>query len=176
MKSPDWHEEPISKRHNRDAFDCGDAALNDFLRKHARQSHDRGAAKTFVAVPDADNARVLGYYTLAPACLAFDRTPESIRKGFARHDVPVFRLARLAVDLAHQSQGLGARLIFAAGLRCILAAKEVGGVALLIDAKNDAVAKWYSKFGAVALNDNPLTLLLPLSSIEATLVRAGHEL
>ncbi|OZA93193.1 MAG: GNAT family N-acetyltransferase, partial [Erythrobacter sp. 34-65-8] len=33
---PDWREEPISKAHDREAFDCGEAELNEFLRRHAR--------------------------------------------------------------------------------------------------------------------------------------------
>jgi len=49
-----WHEEPISKIHERESFDCGVAALNEFLRRYARQSHALGGAKTFVAVKDAD--------------------------------------------------------------------------------------------------------------------------
>ena len=47
---PLWHEEPIARRPNREAFDRGDAAFNDFLHRHARQTHDRGGAKTFLAV------------------------------------------------------------------------------------------------------------------------------
>ena len=43
-----WHEEPISKRHDREAFDCGEAALNDFLQRHARRNHEMGGAKTFL--------------------------------------------------------------------------------------------------------------------------------
>ncbi len=57
----------------------------------------------------------------------------------------------------------------AAGRRCLLAAAEVGGVALLIDAKNDRVAGWYVKYGAVPLLDSPLTLVLPLVTIESAL-------
>ena len=49
MTIPPWHEEPIAKWHNRKAFDCGDAALNEFLRRYARQAHDHGGAKTFLA-------------------------------------------------------------------------------------------------------------------------------
>jgi len=45
MSLPEWREEPIAKKHDRASFDCGEPALNDFLRWHARQSHDRGAAK-----------------------------------------------------------------------------------------------------------------------------------
>ena len=45
MTLPNWHEEAIAKKHDRKAFDCGDAHLNDFLQRYARQSHDLGAGK-----------------------------------------------------------------------------------------------------------------------------------
>ncbi len=45
MMFPAWHEEPIAKNHDRIAFDCGDAALNEFLQRHARKNHDRGGGK-----------------------------------------------------------------------------------------------------------------------------------
>jgi hypothetical protein len=54
-----------------------------------------------------------------------------------------------------------------------MAAAEVGGVALLIDAKNEKVAKWYASYGAVPLLDAPLTLVLPLATIEDALKSAG---
>jgi GNAT superfamily N-acetyltransferase len=174
MIAPDWLEEPIAKKHDRNAFDCGDAELNEFLRKHARQSHERGAAKTFVAAARSDGKTILGFYSLCPAALEYARAPDGVRKGLARHDVPVFRLARLAVSLTVQGQGLGSQLILAAGRRCIRAAAEVGGVALLIDAKNERVATWYSAFGAVPLTDAPLGLLLPLATVQDALQKAGQ--
>lgn len=169
-----WHEEPVSKRHDREAFDCGEAALNEFLRRHARKSHDLGGAKTFLAVDNADNETILGFYSVSPASIAYARTPEAVRRGLARHDVPAFRLARLAVDRTAQRQGLGGRLLLAAGKRCLLASTEVGGVALLIDAKNERVARLYAHYGAVPLADAPLTLLLPLATVEAALRAAGQ--
>jgi GNAT superfamily N-acetyltransferase len=168
-----WHEEPISKKHHRDPFDCGEEALNDFLRRYARKSHDLGGAKTFLAIDDADKETILGFHSLAPASIDYARTPEIIRLGLARHDVPGFRLARLAVDRKFQGQGLGGQLLLAAGRRCLLAAAEVGGVVLVIDAKNERVAGWYASYGAVPLSDRPLTLLLPLATIEAALKKAG---
>jgi hypothetical protein len=45
----------------------------------------------------------------------------------------------------------------------------VGGVALLIDAKSERAAAWYASYGAVALDDAPLSLLLPLQTIAAAL-------
>lgn len=164
-----WREEPISKRPDRLAFDCGEAALNDFLQRHARKSHELGGAKTFLAIDDTDKKTILGFYSLSPASIEYARTPDIVRRGLARYDVPVFRLARLAVDRKMQGQGLGGQLLLAAGRRCLLASAEVGGVALLIDAKNDRVAKWYTGYGAMSLVDAPLTLLLPLSVIAAAL-------
>jgi GNAT superfamily N-acetyltransferase len=164
-----WHEEPIRKSHDREGFDCGEEALNEFLRRHARRSHELGGAKTFLAIDNADDKTVLGFYSLSPASVAYDRTPEIVKRGLARHEVPGFRLARLAVDRKMQGHGLGGQLLLAAGRRCLLAAAEVGGVVLLIDAKNERVAAWYARYGAVPLLDAPLSLLLPLATIEAAL-------
>jgi hypothetical protein len=58
---PAWHEEPIRKTHDRKAFDCGEAALNEFLKRYARRSHDLGGAKTFLAIDDADEKAILGF-------------------------------------------------------------------------------------------------------------------
>jgi hypothetical protein len=55
-----------------------------------------------------------------------------------------------------------------------LAAEQVGGVVLVIDAKNEKVAAWYASFGAVPLLDAPLSLELPLATIEAALKKAGR--
>jgi predicted N-acetyltransferase YhbS len=167
-----WHEEPVGKRHDREAFDCGETALNEFLRRYARKSHETGGAKTFLAIDSADNQAILGYYSLSPAAIAYARTPEFVRCGLARHDVPAFRLARLAVDLKVQGRGLGGQLLLSAGRRCLLASAEVGGVAMLIDAKNTRVAAWYARYGALPLLDAPLSLLLPLTTVEAALKAA----
>ena len=168
-----WHEEPISKKYDRDAFDCGEPALNEFLRRHARKTHELGGAKTFLAIDDNDNKTILGFYSLSPASVAYTRTPEIVKRGLTRHDVPGFRLARLAVDRSVQGRSLGGQLLLSAGGRCLRAAAEVGGVVLVIDAKSDRVARWYASYGAVALLDAPLTLLLPLSTIETVLKAAG---
>jgi len=68
---PPWHEEPISRACDRDVFDCGDASLNAFLRRHARKNHERGGAKTFLAINDGDGKTILGFYSLAPASVAY---------------------------------------------------------------------------------------------------------
>jgi len=168
----EWHEEAITRKHDRAAFDCGDAALNEFLLRYARQSHDQGAAKTFLAIEDNGKA-ILGFYSLAPASLAYDRAPDLARRGLARHEVAGFRLARIAVHSAWHGRGLGGQLLLAAGRRCLAVAAEVGGTLLIIDAKNDRAAAWYANYGAVPLLDTERTLVLPLATLAVALKDAG---
>ena len=160
-----WREEPIARRHDRKNFDCGEATLNEYLQRFARQNHVSAGAKSFVAVPPDEPTRVLGYYSISPGSLEFARVPSALTKHLGRYDVPVFRLGRLAVTLPLQGKGLGADLLFAAAERALLVASEAGGVALAIDAKNERAATWYGRFGALPLLDDPLTLILPLGVI-----------
>ena len=104
---------------------------------------------------------------------SYARTPSIITRGLARHDVPVFLLARLAVRRSVQGQGLGGQLLLAAGRRCLLVAAQAGGVALLIDAKDEPAAHWYASYGALPLLDTPHSLLLPFETIQAALVAMG---
>lgn len=161
--TPAWREEPLGRSHDRKHFDCGEPALNEYLARYARQNHESGGAKSFVAIPPENPTRILGYYSLCPTSLEYARTPDVVRHGLGRYNVPVFRLGRLAVDRSVQGKGLGGQLLIAAGRRCLAVATQAGGVALLIDAKNERAAHWYAGYGAVALLDAPLTLLLPFS-------------
>ena len=174
MTVPVWHEEAITKKHDRKAFDCGDPDLDLFLQRYARQSHEQGGAKTFLAIDDRDGQTIHGFYSLAPAALTYQKTPEIVRRGLAQHDVPGFRLARLATDLRQQGRGLGGQLLAAAALRCIRAAREVGGVILIIDAKGDRAAGWYASYGALPLTDAPRTLVMSLATFESELKTRGH--
>jgi len=174
MSIPAWHEEPIAKEHDRKSFDCGDSSMNEFFQRYARQSHESGAAKTFLAIDNADRKTILGFYSLAPGALAYADTPETVRRGLARHDVPGFRLARIATDVRWQGQGLGGQLLASAARRCLRVAAEVGGLVLIIDAKNNRAARWYTKYGAVPLSNKPLTLVMPLATFSAGLKAAGQ--
>jgi GNAT superfamily N-acetyltransferase len=167
-----WIEEPISRHHDRRTFDCGVAALNLYLSHYSRQNHDAGGAKTFVAVRANEPERILGYYSISPGDIEFAKVPSQLVKRLGRYEVPVFRLGRLAVSLAEQGKGLGEDLLFAAGLRAITVAKEVGGIALVIDAKDGRAARWYQRFGALPLLDDPLKLVLPLDLIAEALSEA----
>ena len=63
MALPSWHEEAIEKHHRRAAFECGEPELDTYLARHARKAHERGAAKTFLAIADDAPGEVLGIFT-----------------------------------------------------------------------------------------------------------------
>jgi len=129
-----------------------------------------GGPKTFVAIEDAGAKTILGFYSLCPDSVDYARTPEIIRRALARHDVPGFRLARLAVDRRMQRQGLAANFCSRRADAASWPRSKVGGVVLVNDAKNEGVAGWYASYGAVPLLDAPL---LPLATIWAELRKAG---
>lgn len=160
-----WREEPISRRHDCESFDCGHPGLNDYLRRYARQNHTRGSTKTFVAEHPDTPSQVLGYYSVCPSELEFELAPEEITRRLARYPVSGFRLARLAVASELQGQGLGSELFAAAAERILSVATKAGGVILLIDAKDERAATWYTRFGAQALADSPLSLVIPLQTL-----------
>lgn len=147
--------------------------MNQFIRRYARQGHEQHITKTFCAIDNADQGRVLGFYTLTTSSMGIHHIPPTLAKGLARHDVGGYKLARIATDLRVAGQGLGGQLLVAAALRCLRASHEVGGHLLYIDAKNDRAARWYVKFGAVPLANHPRTLIIKLEDFAGGLQARG---
>ncbi len=61
----------------------------------------------------------------------------------------------------------------AAGERALAVVAEVGGVTL--DTKDATAAKWYERFGALMLLDDPLKLVLPLSVVAEAIATARQR-
>lgn len=170
MTLPRWHEEPIAKSHDHRSFDCGDGAMNLYLQRFARQSHEQNASKTFCAMDSAVPDRILGFYTITPSAVAHADIPTAMTKGLAQREVAGFKLARLDTAIAVAGQGLGGQMLAAAALRCLRIAAQGGGVLLIIDAKSDRAARWYAGYGAQPLEAQPLTLVMPLATFAADLL------
>jgi hypothetical protein len=84
-------------------------------------------------------------------------------------------LCAIHPDVTVQGQGLGGDLLLAAGERALAVAAEVGGMALAIDAKDENAARWYQRFGALPLLDDPLKLILPLVVIADAIGTAARR-
>jgi GNAT superfamily N-acetyltransferase len=161
----DWRVEPLQRSHDRARFDCGEPALDEYLARFARQNQESGVARTFVAVRDAEPARILGYYSLAVGAIDKANLPPAAAQRFPNFPLPIARLARLAVDRSQQGKGLGEDLLLDALSRCLRVAKDVGIAAVLIDAKHERAKAFYMRYEFDGLPDHPLTLWLPLPAL-----------
>ena len=95
--------EKLGRHHEVDDFDCGEAALNQFLAKFAFPNQQANASQTYLGL--ADEA-IVGFYTLVFSEVSYVDAPERLTKGLARHPVPLMLLARLAVRTSWQGQGV----------------------------------------------------------------------
>lgn len=158
--------EPFEKRkHDRSAFDCGQASLNDFLRKLVTQYESRKLGRTFVAV-QAGDPRVLGYYTLASSAVAFANLPTQESRKLPKHPVPVILLGRLAVDRSCQGRSLGEMLLSDALERSLELSRSLGVFAVEVLAIDNRAAAYYSKYGFLPLLDDARHMFLPMSTIQ----------
>ena len=154
---------PLDVAHERAGFNSNSEPLNRYLREHVTQDIRRRVAACFVAL--ADGQRIAGYYTLASASLLLADLPASTSKKLPRYPtVPTVRMGRLAVDQAFKGQGLGGALLADALDRA--ARSEIAAFAMMVDAKDEVAAAFYRHHGFIALPDSPLTLFLPLATVQ----------
>jgi GNAT superfamily N-acetyltransferase len=155
--------EPLSRRHDRKPFDCGQPALNDYLQRYARQNEESGVGRTYVAVADG-STRVVGFYALSPGSVEFEDVPDALRSRLPRYPIPVAHLGRVAACRSVQGQGLGGALLYDAIYRTVSIADDIGIVAIEVWAKTAQGREFYLKHGFHTLVDDELHLYLPLAT------------
>ena len=158
--------EKLARHHAVDNFDCGEEALNRFLIRFAFVNQQANASQTYVGLADGF---VIGFYTLGVGEVSFDDAPERLKKGLARHPVPLMLLARLAVSLTWQGKGAGTGLLKDAMQRTTQAA-DIGGIrALATHAKNDTARAFYEHFGFIPSPTDSLHLFMLTKDIQRIL-------
>lgn len=154
--------EKLRREHVLDGFVCGKEDLNHFLKRQAWSNQQALSAQTYVL---AKEFNVFGYYSLAAGSVSHDEATERVKKGLARHPIPVILLARLAVDVSLQGKGVGAALLKDALLRTAQAADTIGARALLVHAKDDSAKAFYQHFTFEPSPSDPYHLLLIMKDL-----------
>jgi predicted N-acetyltransferase YhbS len=155
---------PISAQHDVSQFDCGKAALNDWLRQRAQKNEGR-ASRCFVV---CDGHSVVGFYALAAGSVRITEVPKPLRKNMPP-EIPVLVLGRIAVDVRHQGRKIGQFLLRDALQRSLAVAQNIGARALLVHAIDQDVVPFYMQFKFRPFPDGDLTLFLSLSDVAAAL-------
>lgn len=157
----------LEKHHDRAHFDCGEPQLNAYLQRLARQQAQRDFSRTYVAhgVDEAgsETPRIQGFYAISSGSIDFKNLPAALK--LPRYPVPVARIGRLAVDLRAQGLGVGAALLLHAMQLSALLAQQIGLYALVVDAKQEAAAAFYARYGFQRFVDQPLSLFLTTETI-----------
>lgn len=160
-----WQVAPLdSKAHDRAAFSCGAPELDRYIQEHVSQDVKRDVARVFVAL-QAGASTVCGYYSLSATSFQRDHLPADQAKRLPRYPVPAALLGRLAVDDGMKGKGLGVFLLMDALNRILLATQTLAVHALIVDAKDDAAAAFYRKYGFVPFTSEGRRLFLPIATI-----------
>lgn len=154
----------LAAEHDPASFDCGNDALNRFIRQYALQGQRAGISQTYVAEIEK---RIVGFHTLVVGEVIHSEAPERLAKGLPHFPIPVIILARLAVDTSWKGKGLGSALVLDAMLRILNAADIAGVRAMVVHAKDDDAKRFYEHLGFLSFPGKMLTLYRLLKDIRA---------
>ncbi|MBI3292578.1 MAG: GNAT family N-acetyltransferase [Elusimicrobia bacterium] len=157
--------EPLGEQHDREAFSCGVEALDRYFKGFAAQDVRRRVAATFVLV--IGDGEVAGYYTLSSTGIPFQDLPQSITRKLPKYKyMPAILLGRLAVSLKYRGRKFGDYLLVDALKRSLRQSREVGAMAVVVDAKDDLARSFYSHYQFIPLPQIPRRLFLPMETLE----------
>ena len=151
--------QPLAATHIQDGFECGEAVLDEWLKRRAMPNQLSGASRTFV-VADQDSS-VYGYYAMAAGAVSHQMATGSVRRNMP-DPIPVMVLARLAVDRRAQGVKLGASLLQDAVNRAVAVSRNAGARALLAHPLHDHAKQFYAHYGSQESPQHPMTLMLRL--------------
>jgi GNAT superfamily N-acetyltransferase len=159
--------ERLTPEHDLTDFGCGEAGLDEWLRRRALSNQESGASRTYVVCA---GAKVIGYYALAVGAIAHRDAHGKVKRNMP-DPVPVMVLGRLAIHRDYQGQGFGAALLRDAILRTLQAAQIAGIRAILVHAISEPAGKFYEKFGFHPSPVDPMILMITMEEASAELLR-----
>lgn len=151
--------EKLTVSHDVSQFDCGEPALDSWLKKRALQNEETGASRTYVLRAGQE---IAGYYALATGAISHAEVAGRIRRNMP-DPVPVIILGRLAIASKFQGRGIGAALLRDAVLRIVQAAEIAGIRAILVHAISDQAKRFYEKYGFIPSPADPVTLMITVA-------------
>ena len=164
-----WRIEALAKRHERAGFACGAEVLDRYLHQQARQDADKHVAAPFVLI-EPPGFEVLGYYTLSASIVDVTDIAADLAKKLPRYpQLPVTLIGRLAVHERLKGQGAGALLLMDALHRSLTHSAEIAAMAVVVDAKDDAAARFYRHFNFQPLQRDARRMYLPMKTVAAIL-------
>lgn len=141
---------PYNRKFNRENFDCGKEALNNYILRNVTKDVKSSACTCFVILNETN--QVIGYYTLSTESIPRQDAPDEVQKKIKYEYIPVILLGRLAIDKNEFGKGYGKLLLVNSLKRSLeVAQKQIGAVAVIVDPIDDEAKAFYSKYGFTML-------------------------
>ena len=154
---------PLTAEHDISAFDCGEPALNDWLKHRAFKNESR-FSRTYVV---CDGSRVVAYFCISAGAVERAAAPGTVRRN-APDTIPVSVIGRLAVSRDHAGKGLGADILSDALRRIAVASQSIGIGAVLVQAKDENAKRFYMACAEfIEYPADSRTLFLPIETVVA---------
>src|SRR5262249_38330992 len=152
---------PLTPEHDLSAFDCGEPALNDWLRHRALKNESR-FSRTYVV---CEGKQVIAYFCISAGAVERTAAPGKVRRN-APDTIPISVIGRLAVSRDHAGKGLGADILSDALRRIAVASRSIGIGAVLVHAKDDAARRFYLRCAEfIEYPEDSRTLFLPIETV-----------
>ena len=157
---------------NTDAFDCGDAALNDYFHRYAKKNQGQLYGVTYVCI--CPPTHVIGFYTIANTTIPRAGIPDDLLKGLPKYqDIPAILLGRLAVHRTAQGKKIGELLISHCFDICLHMTKICGARYIITDAY-EGKTPFYEKYGFRPIVGNAHVGHIKMF-LDLTVVRAAYN-
>jgi ribosomal protein S18 acetylase RimI-like enzyme len=156
---------PLARSHRRAAFDCGNDAVNDWLKARALQNQQKRLSTSKV-LANADGI-IAGFFTLATGQADFSELPAELVAKLPRRALPIAIVAWLGVGLEFHRQGIGTLLVAKALADCHAAGQIFNFVALVLDCIDEQAKAFYQRFDFREIPGKPLRLFLPTATLDA---------
>ena len=165
--------EPLGQHHDRAAFVCSKEHLTKYFNgtNSPRPTIDRdiknGLVRPFVMI-DERNEAVIGYFTLSNQSIPKESLPSRIANKLGYSQIPTMLLGRMAISVQFEGNGLGTGLLLAALYKTYsLTDGGKGCYAVVLDAGDDDLVKWYSKRGFISVPtaDRPKLMVISMAKI-----------
>ncbi|MQA22705.1 GNAT family N-acetyltransferase [Rugamonas rivuli] len=158
--------EPLTSQHAINRFSCGVDSLDVWLKRRAIPNQASGASRTFVV---CQGKSVVAYYALAAGAIATSAAAGAFRRNMP-DPIPVVLIGRLAIDRRLQGKNLGRALVRDASHRILQAAEAIGIRGVITHALTPAARSFYERVGFDVSPLDPMTLMITLSDLTATLI------
>lgn len=154
------------------SFSCGHDGMDEWFHKKAPTWATIGRCGVHVAV---NGDEVIGFFSLSMVVAVASSYPKKARAGKTEAQLGSWLVGRLGVNIGYSGCGVGTCLLrHAVKMACGLS-EVAGGVAVVIEPKDEGLANWYMREGFTSPSGDWSRLYLPMKAARTMVAGLGDD-